>query len=770
MGPGGRAPSVAVACAVLSVAILVHWSFRVFNTGKDRVTRYSVDTYYEAVPTSEYSFGRMADGDLPLWNPHQLCGMPSLAVPYVGHFYPGNAPFLFFDVDIGIEVIFLLHQLFAALSMWLLLRSFGVGAMGAYAGAITFIWSSWFAFALQWPSRHSGLSWAPATLLAIEWTIRGRRRGAFCLVAAVACQMLNGSPEVFVHTMYASAIFSFFRLLQRARVDSWRSVGGTACLLIAGVGAGVALSAIQLVPTLELIGESVRSEGAPHQSKIMGMIPRWRFVRDILDVHARINVGTLPLLLPAIGYGLARFRVLWLFALVVGVAAAELVFGATFYDWYRLTPFGEMFRRAFKFMTLFELASAVAAGVVLGRLQSFRELPRGSLVVRPEWLGAVLLAAALLFFAPGRSLSSHWPLGVMLGLFVAFALVGSRLRTLVLAAVLGLQAVVLFNGYQNQDLRPYWQKGRLDLFRPALSEFADVDKGRVLLYPHLGFRSEVSAKQATRMGFYSVSDYQPLALARHERFSGAGSGRMGRSKEGYWGAPELAETTRYDVLDLAGTRWYVTNLRSKGKAILEKAVDSGELSRHGTVPGLPRRPGLAIYERASPLPRAYFVDRGRFLSSAEKVLDQIKHGPFAARSEVLLEEADRGAVPTDFGGIAVAPMRPGLEESEQPKLAKIVEYEPERVTINVRADSPGFVVLTDSYYPGWRATANNDVAPILRANYLFRAVPVEAGETTVTFEYRPDSFRQGALVSACTLLLVIVAAVATVRRGRPLLG
>jgi uncharacterized membrane protein YfhO len=66
-----------------------------------------------------------------------------------------------------------------------------------------------------------------------------------------------------------------------------------------------------------------------------------------------------------------------------------------------------------------------------------------------------------------------------------------------------------------------------------------------------------------------------------------------------------------------------------------------------------------------------------------------------------------------------------------------VAYEPERVEVAVHLTRPGFLVLTDTHYPGWRAEVDSAPARILRADYLFRAVALGSGEHRVVFRYAP---------------------------------
>jgi hypothetical protein len=83
--------------------------------------------------------------------------------------------------------------------------------------------------------------------------------------------------------------------------------------------------------------------------------------------------------------------------------------------------------------------------------------------------------------------------------------------------------------------------------------------------------------------------------------------------------------------------------------------------------------------------------------------------------------------------------------------AEIIADEPEHVVVRVSAPARGFLYLADQYFPGRRATVNGAPVPILRANYVFRAVEVPAGTSTVEFRYRPVSVLAGVAITAITL-------------------
>jgi hypothetical protein len=95
----------------------------------------------------------------------------------------------------------------------------------------------------------------------------------------------------------------------------------------------------------------------------------------------------------------------------------------------------------------------------------------------------------------------------------------------------------------------------------------------------------------------------------------------------------------------------------------------------------------------------------------------------------------------------------------------IISENPNQVTVQVDAIASGWLVLSDVWYPGWKATIDEIEAPVLRANYLFRAVPVDIGQHEIIFNYRPTSFYLGAVLSLISCLSLIWFSVSTHRNS-----
>ncbi|MDW8103248.1 MAG: YfhO family protein [Anaerolineae bacterium] len=89
--------------------------------------------------------------------------------------------------------------------------------------------------------------------------------------------------------------------------------------------------------------------------------------------------------------------------------------------------------------------------------------------------------------------------------------------------------------------------------------------------------------------------------------------------------------------------------------------------------------------------------------------------------------------------------------------ASIEHYEEERVVVRVRLTEPGYLVLTDAFYPGWEAhSLRHGPLPIRKVWGYFRAVSLPEGDDTIEFIYRPQSFRIGLVLSSVTMLALAV--------------
>lgn len=168
-------------------------------------------------------------------------------------------------------------------------------------------------------------------------------------------------------------------------------------------------------------------------------------------------------------------------------------------------------------------------------------------------------------------------------------------------------------------------------------------------------------------------------------------------------------------------------------------IRTGELSSKGLESVYSDAEGVRIYENKKAIPRAFTV-AGYTVLEKDKVLDFMKSEKFDPQKLVVLEEAD---------GLPTEPARPG--QGPACDRAEVRDYSQNKVSIDTKCGRAGFLVLSDSYYPGWKAYMDGKETKIYLANYVMRSVFLPAGRHTVEFRYQPNMFRAGAVISAATL-------------------
>ncbi len=154
---------------------------------------------------------------------------------------------------------------------------------------------------------------------------------------------------------------------------------------------------------------------------------------------------------------------------------------------------------------------------------------------------------------------------------------------------------------------------------------------------------------------------------------------------------------------------------------------------------------IRVFENAAAMPRAFLVPQVVVARDDWAALSLLRDGVADVRKTVVLE----APVPT-----AVA--LPAANAPDGPVgTASIALYENESVTIRTTASQDSMLVLTDPYYPGWVARVDGRETPVMRADYLFRAVVVPAGTHTVTFSFEPATVALGGGVTVVGALAVL---------------
>jgi hypothetical protein len=154
---------------------------------------------------------------------------------------------------------------------------------------------------------------------------------------------------------------------------------------------------------------------------------------------------------------------------------------------------------------------------------------------------------------------------------------------------------------------------------------------------------------------------------------------------------------------------------------------------------------VSVYENLRSMPRVWLVSEV-VNAKAEEVLQAIQSsrlpdGRIFNPSQIALVEE---------------PFTFKAKEWDERATAKLVHLSNTRMEIQTNSKTPSFLVLSDVYYPGWKAFVNGVETHLFRTNYVLRGIMIPAGSHVIHLEFKPRSFYYGAGISAGSLLLLIL--------------
>jgi len=674
------------------------------------------------VPLKRVLGESLRSGTLPQWWPWDGMGMPLVAVPVLSTFHPST---LFFTV-LPFHAAFVLQLLvpvpMALLGTWRLGRALGLRPVFAALAATGYVFGGYFLGLTEFTS----MSLAASALPWLWWGALRCRGGTFrpaVLALSLAWMLLAGDPHLSIMGLLGAAAL----VVRRARPQRLLR---PALSLAVGTVLAVALSAVQLLPSLLLFRESPRSSGAGIVSsdywrfdlhQLSGMVdPGALAGLDVMFESLYLGLGVVALVLVGV---MARGR---LRPQLVGITLVSLVLatGSATPLWAlfsAVVPFWKSFQFPIKAigpaMLVLPLLAARGAQQVLrrdrlcflpGALAGLAAVAGAVLGAWEPALWALLLAGVLALAAWRRALV---PVLVHVALVVVAVDLGLANGRLVLTAPVDfyepppLAEALRRNGVSGEGFSYFF------LWKPSrpLEPGAEVDVVQsAALVPLRGALHGLPTANVYLQGF--SARYNELVLGNQERWVGKLAG-------------------------VFGTRFFIASPSELRPEQRQQAVGHDE-----------RADAMAVPFRRY-LPRAYVTGGVKVLPRAE-VVDYLGSPSFRPGGEVVLEAEAEGVEP----GLQREPTGPARPVERIRRVGDAVEVE-------ATLAAPGLLVLNESYFAGVEASENGQRLPLYPANHAVRAVPLSAGRHVVRFEYRTPGLLVGALTSAAAVVLLAVAGV-----------
>jgi hypothetical protein len=682
------------------------------------------------LPWFQYQAGLWHHGHFPLWNPNSWFGMPLIGQGEPGAAYPLN--WLLFLVPLkhgwirqaALHWYMVVIHYFAALTCYALARELGrsraasiiagcVYALGGYVASVT------------WPQMVNGAVWTPLVFLYLLRCERGQRPWASAVLSGffLGAGWLAGHHQMNLLVSIAAAGLWLWLILRDGKFNRQM-----ARLAVCSMAAAILASGLQTVPLAEYGRLAVRWAGPDQPLGFNETIPY-----SVHEEYALAPVQLLGIVMPNIQQtfspfiGIAAFslgilgamlawkhrQVRWLAAigacgLLYSLGPASLLHGAL----YALVPLVEKARVPAAGILVFAVGFAplVAYGVdLLPQPESF------SLARRAGWwllaVAAVLCVIEMLVWAAKATggTNERVMIPALAAAAVAVILAAWRAGSIApRAGTVACLAIVLFElaNVTNYDL-PH---RNIPAQNPYLSHLAENgDLAAFIRNRGIAARAAYDQKEiAYNFGdWYDIETSTPLD------------------------ATALANVWNMDLFspreeDFLGVRYY-----------LGKTAPRPEF-----VEAFSGRSGLKVFENRKAFPRVWSAHQAVSLPDAASLAQARRAAAFDARSTVLLAGEPAPAL---------AACQSSDEDVEMPY------HGPNQLTITADLKCRGMVILTDAWFPGWRATVDGKPARIYQVYGGVRGVVAEAGRHVIEMKYRPWSVMLGAMMTMVACFLAALA-------------
>jgi hypothetical protein len=241
----------ALAAAAVALAPLVYF----FPAVAGRLVISPDDGVIFNVPLREAAARIALSGSLPLWNPYVFCGMPLHGAAQGGLLFPLNWFYLAFSTPVATNLMMLSTYSVAALGAYLYARRTDASITGAVVTSL--VWQ--FSAFLVCQIGHTNIAQTAACLPWVLWAtdgygLTGRRSSGALVAALVALQSFVGHQQTFAYALLLVCAYAV--VMSRTSVET----RGNYLRSLVFVAAGVILSAVQILPTFELLRNSPRAD------------------------------------------------------------------------------------------------------------------------------------------------------------------------------------------------------------------------------------------------------------------------------------------------------------------------------------------------------------------------------------------------------------------------------------------------------------------------------------------------------------------------------
>lgn len=722
------------------------WGFPVRVPVKNPVTSDVVSIIY---PLRTYAVDFLKSGHLPLWNPLMFTGTPLFADFQVALFSPTIFLYFLLPKIWAWTGQIILQPFLAAFFCYFLLRNFKLGKIASVFGGIFYAFSSFNIIWMEWNTNTLTAAFIPLVFLFLDKFISSSKAHWGILLSVSICmQILSGYPQLVIFTLLFAVIYVLFKIKQ---FNLKKLI-----LLFVFIILGIGLSSVFSVPASELVLNSQRKFEL--LSRDLVYLP-WKNLVTILapdyfgnsatynyfsDGNYTINTiysGIVVLTLAIIGvskcFGRKEVKYFTSVFFISIIFALPTVFGKILFNSH--IP-GISASSNTRILVFANFALAILAGFGITKI-----LEKKKIKLKRMFVAAIPLILLIFififtyFWGINKNVSIRnliLPFGLS-GLTVAALIFREKiysysfLKKIIVVSVCALAVFELFR--YGWKYTPY---STADLIFPNTPILEYLQKDKSVHRVSLG--NTVPMNMLVPYGMETVSGYDASYPIWWARFLYAIKGQD----------PNEPGFSYYAEFDSYFSDWFDI-LNNKYLLVLDPE-QTHDITNSNLIYQVEKDPrfekvfqdkSVIVYENKEVFPRAFFMSDWEYVPESD-TLKVLKDPKFPLKNKITIDKYI------------------DLEKSKNTKaIISYKEYSPERNVIEVSSTGNGFLVVTDSWYPGWKVKVDGIDSQIYRADYIFKSVPIGNGNHVIEFYYEPPSLKIGkviTLASGFILLLVIL--------------
>jgi hypothetical protein len=733
--------------------------------------------------------------ELPMWLPHIFGGAPTFSAFFSDHLSPHTLLYLLFGrphVHTVRVFLFVLYTFLAGLGVFLFFKELKLGIYPATFGALCYMFSGSLISTTY--AGHLGraisVSLFPLALLFIH---KGVERGKFYyfifFAGITSLAFLAGHFQMSYYATGFAIIYMIFLLFERRKERRIKGIVRITSFFVLGMVVLAMIVSISFLPVYRNLSFGARGETKGYEYTTSWSMPTAEITDIFVPEFSGIKenywgenyfklsseyFGIIPLLLLAVGLFLSFRERRVKFFFIMGIIALLLSLGKNtplFRLAYNILPGIKKFRAPSLIFYCFSFSMITVAAYGLKKIID-KENAKRILIVILSCVGCYLLF--LLIAGAGKAgfigflkshfsylsipqntsklqaLNENYPVfikGIVKSLVIsilcfvfAFSILKKNVKPLIAVPILLIVLLVdqwyiekrFLKGvphpseyYRKDGVISYLEKDRSN-FRIFPIHYRRSNDGILILY-----------------GIQSLGGYHPNPLRRYQELIGAGESVM-------FNPSNLLENPK--LIDILNGKYIIgvplppesLDIRFDERTRESIKIWRNFFSRFTPVQKVSKNDTLeyVIYRNDSIVPRAFFAPRYEVNENKEMILQYMTSDEFDPLHTVLLEE-EPGIPPPDTvsGGSRVS----------------IEEYGVNEIRINAEVKERGFLVLSENFYPRWKAYVDGEKVKVFLANYTMRAVVLEKGEHTVLFRYEDGSYTVGKMFMIFGMVILLFA-------------